>query len=654
MHVSVKSLIATAVLIGAIGQPQVTLASAPPSAERPADQRRESAANTAAERERRYAGLTVGDAFRRSLIDDDLDYVFSTMEELGQASGDLAGTRYFNGVRAFARGDFADATRELKDADTEDMMVAAVRTWALVGQGKPTEAVALWDGYGDNGSKPFYAIYRGLLAEQAGQAAAAMRQYNIAKSTGELMFAPDLAKRYAVLLVKAGKDRDAIRMFDEVFGEAKALDAQDTAFRQSLIAKRPQAQNAITPQNAVSALISNFATLRMIARRVGPPEGEGAAKPEQPKASADELFVDDTLALRTALLVDPRNEDVRFILAEMFSDIDEEEAARKTIEPVVSGPRVNEARLTLAAIYGNLEDPKRGLDMLDMIPEAARDGDWWNTRTDLLITRGDYAGALLAAQQCVVKARGRGDWAQDAAQVVLASALDYAGKHDEAKAIAKTLAGRLEKNNPIRGATARFLVGHNDTRALGQAVARDSITALAADGRTKIAAGSTLTRDPATRSEGIQLIRDGARDFARSPAVMNALGYTLITYDVDLEEGFRLLQKANAERPNSGAIMDSLGRAYYKLGNLEEAQRLIEGAALIRVESPDPEIFDNLGDVYWHLGRKEDARAQWRKAKALGGAYEERDGLDGKIRDGLTTPAPTRRDVPVIAEPDSV
>lgn len=655
MRLSLKYLIATVVLVGGLGQPHVVFAAPPSSAERPVDQQSGNSGRTAAEREIRYAGLSLGDAFRQSLIDDDLDFAFSTLNDLGKASGDMASARYFGGVQAFARGDFADAIASLKDADTEDMMVSAILVWSFVGQGKADQAATTWDTYGDSGRKPFYASYRGLLAEQAGQTAMALRQYRIAASTGELLFNKDIAKRYAVLLVAGGKQRDALTMFDQVFGEANTLDAIDTAFRAALVAKRPLAQATITPQNAVSGLMANFAQLRILARAMGPEPQNGTSKKEdEKKIDPDATFIDDALTLRTALLINPRNEDVRFTLVSMFLELDEDEAAQKTIEPITSGPRVNEARLSLANIYKSLENPKRGLQVLDTVPQALREENWWSSRSDMLTARGDFVGALSAAQQCVIKANGRGDWAQDAAQVVLANALNNVGRGEEARTIARGLVTRLEKRNPMRGIAASFLIEDAATRDIGLAAARDSLTAFGADGRSKVAVGSAMVRYPATRAEGIALIREGAAQYPRSPALMNALGYSLMAYDVDLEEGFRLLQIAHAARPNSGAIMDSLGRATYKFGNLDEAQRLIEGAVALRVDSPDPEIYDNLGDIYWHQGRKDDARAQWRKAKEIGGAYDEREALDGKLANGLTTPAPTRRDVPVIAEPGSV
>jgi tetratricopeptide (TPR) repeat protein len=656
MRVSSLTLIAALALSGIA---PAAYASAPPAAERPSDQNRMSSSQSAVERERRYAGLSLGEAIRQSLIDDDLDFAFTTMSALGQASGDQSSPRYFAGVRAFARGDFADAADTLKDADAEDLLVSTVRAWSLVQQGKPDDAVRVWDAYGDSGQRPFYATYRGLLAERAGQTDVALRNYKIAESTGELLFAKDIAKRYAVLLVKAGKQRDALTMFDAIFGETKSLDATDAAFRQSLVARRPQTLAAISPRTAASELISNYAAAGILVRSLRPdPPANGATRGETPRppitADPDSIFVSDAMTLRTALLIDPTNQAARFSLAGMFTAMDEDEAARKTLEGITSGPRHNEARMALAGVYNSLETPKLGLDMLNTIPQGNRDADWYDRLSDLLIARGQYREALTAVERSVLLAKGKGDWAEDVAQLSLANVLTFVDRRAEATEIARKLVVKLEPRNPIRGAAASILTFTPATKAQGEEAARASLNAFGADGRAKVAVGSVLSRDPATRSEGVQLIRDGLAEFPRSPILQNALGYTLVNYDIDLDEGFRLLQRALDARPTSGAIMDSLGRAHYKLGNLEEAQRLIEGALALRVDAPDPEIHDNLGDVYWHMGKKDEARSQWSKAKDIGGAYENRDGLDVKLRDGLTTPAPTRRDVPLIAEPGSV
>jgi tetratricopeptide (TPR) repeat protein len=628
------------------------LVSAPSAAERPADQQR--GAPSALERERRYAGLTLGDAIRQSLIDDDLDFAITSMSALAQANGDAAMGSYFNGVRAFARSEFAEASSTLARADTDDMMVASVRTWSLVGENKLSEAARIWDAYGDSGRKPFYASYRALLAEKAGQRDVALRNYQIARSTGELVFMRDLAKRYAALLVQAGRQREALSVHDDIFGDVGELSPPEASFRQSLVARRPLTQNPITPQSAVSGIMTNYATAGMVIRMFAPSgEGEEGEKPT-PKADTDALFVSDAMMLRTALLINPDNFDARFALADMFTQMDEDEAAQRTLEAISTGPRLNDARLKLASVQIRLEDPGRGAATLNSIPVADRDGDWWDTMGEALLSKGRYQEALSAVERSVQLAKGRGEWGENISQLSLATALTYLDRRPEANVIAQALLTKLQPDNPLRGAAGEILLDTPELRETGRAAVRQSLNAVGANGRSKVAVGAALMSEPETRNEGVQLMRDGLAEFPRSATLMNALGYYLVRYDIDLEEGFRLLQKALDAKPNSGSIMDSLGRAHYKLGNLDEAQRLIEGSLVALKDRVDPEVHDNLGDVYWHQGRKDDARAQWRRAQEIGGAYDGLSALGAKIRDGLTTPPPTRREVPIIAEPGSV
>lgn len=625
---------------------------APSASERPVDQQR--GAPSALERERRYAGLTLGDAIRQSLIDDDLDFAITSMSALAASNGDAALGKYFSGVRAFARGEFAQAAQELATADSEDMMVASVRAWALVGNNQATEAVRVWDTYGDSGRKPFYPTYRALLAEQAGQRDVALRNYQIARSTGELVFAKDLAKRFAVLLVGAGKQSDALALFDDIFGETNALEPDEAAFRQSLVARRPLAQPAISPRAAVSGIMSNYAMAGMVVRMF---RAENAADGDEKPAvtpDTDALFVSDALTLRTALLINPENLDARFSLADMFTAMDEDEAAKNILMGINTGPRLNDARLQLARTLNRLEDPGLGLTTLNMIPETSRDAAWWDTMGEILTSKGKYSDALQAVERSVALGKGKGEWGEQIGQLSLATAFTYVDRRPDANVIAQALVTKLEPNNPLRGAAGDILLETPATRETGLAAVRASLNAIGSNGRSKVGVGSALMSDPATRDEGVRLMREGLAEFPRSATLMNALGYNLVRYDIDLDEGFRLLQKALDARPNSGSIMDSLGRAHYKLGNLDEAQRLIETAIVALKDRVDPEVHDNLGDVYWHQGKRVEARAQWQRAKDIGGAYDGRPALEGKIRNGLTTPAPTRRDVPIIAEPGSV
>ncbi len=91
----------------------------------------------------------------------------------------------------------------------------------------------------------------------------------------------------------------------------------------------------------------------------------------------------------------------------------------------------------------------------------------------------------------------------------------------------------------------------------------------------------------------------------------NALGYSLADRNVRLPEAKALIQKALELSPGEPFITDSLGWVEFRLGNREEALRLLRTAYSAR---PDTEIGAHLGEVLWVLGRHDEARRVWREA----------------------------------------
>jgi Flp pilus assembly protein TadD len=71
--------------------------------------------------------------------------------------------------------------------------------------------------------------------------------------------------------------------------------------------------------------------------------------------------------------------------------------------------------------------------------------------------------------------------------------------------------------------------------------------------------------------------------------------------------------------PGDPFITDSLGWVEYRLGRLDEAERLLRQAWALR---PDTEIGAHLGEVLWARGKHDDARGIWRQAQARDGAND--------------------------------
>lgn len=93
----------------------------------------------------------------------------------------------------------------------------------------------------------------------------------------------------------------------------------------------------------------------------------------------------------------------------------------------------------------------------------------------------------------------------------------------------------------------------------------------------------------------------------------NALGYSLADRGLRLPEARTLIQRALELKPGDPFITDSLGWVEYRMGNHDEAVRLLRAAWATR---PDTEIGAHLGEVLWAQGQRDEAREIWRQALA--------------------------------------
>lgn len=115
------------------------------------------------------------------------------------------------------------------------------------------------------------------------------------------------------------------------------------------------------------------------------------------------------------------------------------------------------------------------------------------------------------------------------------------------------------------------------------------------------------------RNDLPQLEKDLRAIIAREPdnaMALNALGYTLSDRTTRYVEAKALIQQAYDINPDDPAVLDSLGWVNYRLGNLNEAERLLR-QALDRF--PDQEVAAHLGEVLWAKGKQREARQIWAK-----------------------------------------
>ncbi|MCX4189606.1 tetratricopeptide repeat protein [Methylophaga sp. OBS3] len=93
---------------------------------------------------------------------------------------------------------------------------------------------------------------------------------------------------------------------------------------------------------------------------------------------------------------------------------------------------------------------------------------------------------------------------------------------------------------------------------------------------------------------------------------LNALGYTLTDRTDRHQEALLLIERALELKPGDPFFLDSLGWVYYRMGNLDLAEKYLRQAIAVQ---PDAEFNAHLGEVLWQQGKKGEAQAVWQAAK---------------------------------------
>ena len=99
----------------------------------------------------------------------------------------------------------------------------------------------------------------------------------------------------------------------------------------------------------------------------------------------------------------------------------------------------------------------------------------------------------------------------------------------------------------------------------------------------------------------------------------NALGYSLADRSQRLPEARDLIKRALELSPGDPFITDSLGWVEFRMGNVDEALRLLRQAYAAR---PDVEIGAHLGEVLWASGQRDEARRIWAESKGRDAAND--------------------------------
>ncbi len=329
------------------------------------------------------------------------------------------------------------------------------------------------------------------------------------------------------------------------------------------------------------------------------------------------------------LAAKPGNVPVRMLYARVLATAQRNAEAITQLEIITrNDPATAQPWLTLGALHLDLRQAKEATvalkKYLELAPAAAS-GASAAASDDDDETPSSEAGLLQAYMLLAQAAEMQGDFAQaevwlskvDSPQRALevqvrrASLLARQGKIDEARALIRKAPEKTPED-----ARAKAFAEAQVLRDVKQWSAAYDV--LAAAGK-KFPNDADLLYEQSMIAEKQGRMDDMERLLRRVIEIQpdyhhayNALGYSLAERNLRLEEARDLIRKALALKPGEPFITDSLGWVEYRLGNREEAARLLRQAYHSR---PDPEIAAHLGEVLWVSGQRDEARRILRDAR---------------------------------------
>lgn len=186
-------------------------------------------------------------------------------------------------------------------------------------------------------------------------------------------------------------------------------------------------------------------------------------------------------------------------------------------------------------------------------------------------------------------------------------ALIRAGQKEKAQEQA-ALQAKLGTRNAI--AAAEAYVQADDLKS-AIALMKSAAAARPAEVDLQFELGSVYERsgDRPTAEKTFLAVLDKNPDHAPT---LNYLGYMWAEGGVHLEKAHEMLTRAVGQEPTNGAYIDSLGWVYFRLGNLELAEKYLTDAT--RLMPHDPTVYEHLGDVLAKRGDTTRALAVYRTA----------------------------------------
>jgi len=338
---------------------------------------------------------------------------------------------------------------------------------------------------------------------------------------------------------------------------------------------------------------------------------------------------------------------VRILYARVLSSMQRYAEAAAQIDTVTQqSPQLAAPWLTLAALQLELKKPVEAAATVNKyladlrsgtltVPPAAGGDDEEEGETD-----DDSAGPstaqayflLARAAELQRDFRGAEAWLSKVTEPqraldVAARRADLLAKQGKLKQAVDTL--RKAPENTADAARTKLIL---EAELYSNAKQWAKAEAVLADATGKYPKDAELLYQQAMMAEKLNRLEDMERMLRRVIEIRpdhhhayNALGYSLAERNLRLPEARELIVKALELSPGEPFITDSLGWVEYRLGNRQEALRLLKQAYRLR---PDVEIGVHLGELLWVTGERDEARRILREV-------QQRDAANDVLRNTL-------------------
>jgi Flp pilus assembly protein TadD len=125
-------------------------------------------------------------------------------------------------------------------------------------------------------------------------------------------------------------------------------------------------------------------------------------------------------------------------------------------------------------------------------------------------------------------------------------------------------------------------------------------------------------------------LREILKETPDNPIALNNLGYFLAERGERLAEAVEIIRRALEIDPENPSYLDSLGWAYFKQGDLDNAERYLREAA--RRNTASATIWEHLGDVLTKRGKNSEARDAYQRALKISSDREETLRIKQKLK----------------------